>query len=257
VQYIVKAKKIPLPSPSIVSTIIIPVLNNLGLTKNCINSIRENTAAPYRLVVVDNGSTDGTRAWLKQQPDILHILNSTNLGFGPAINEGFFCSKTPTFIVLNNDTLVAKNWLTNMLAHLSHDPSVGIVGPMSNFVSGPQLLPDSDRLSPDSFFSHAASVFSERQGLSKVVGRLVFFCALIKKDVVDKIGGIDERFIIGNFEDDDFCRRALSAGFKCLIAQDTLVYHFGHATFKANNIDLNKLLAVNRKTYNSKWEAPK
>jgi len=121
VQYIVKARPVVSSNSKPLSTIIIPVLNNLALTKNCLRSIRENTKAAHRIIIVDNGSTDGTRAWLKQQTDVLHILNAGNLGFAPAINQGIFCASAPSIVILNNDTLVSPNWLTNMLAHLNAD----------------------------------------------------------------------------------------------------------------------------------------
>jgi len=256
VQYIVKAKPLRPASAKPLTTIIIPVLNNLALTKNCLISIRENTKTPYRVIVVDNGSTDGTRAWLKTQPDILHILNSGNLGFGPAVNQGIFCASTPSVVVLNNDTLVSPNWLTNMLAHFNADPTRGLVGPMSNFVSGPQLINANNLNSLDSVNHFADSLFSGNQGKSQDVQRLVFFCVLIKKEVLDKIGSLDERFILGNFEDDDFCRRAMLAGYKCAMAMDTFVYHKGHQTFKANKIDLNFLLEKNKQVYLKKWGGP-
>jgi len=256
IQYLVKANKPASISAKPLSTIIIPTLNNLALTKNCLHSIRENTKAAHRIIVVDNGSTDGTRNWLKSQPDILHILNVQNLGFGPAVNEGIFCADTPSVVILNNDTLVSPNWLTNMLAHFNADPTRGIVGPMSNFVSGPQLIPDANVNSLESVNHFADSLFSTHQGKSQDIQRLVFFCALIKKEVIDRIGPLDEHFIIGNFEDDDFCRRAALSGFKCAMAMDTFVYHKGHATFKANNIDLNYLLEKNKQIYLKKWGGP-
>ena len=256
IQYIVKAKH-PAAQPSTpLSTIIIPTLNNLALTKNCLRSIRENTKATYRIIVVDNGSTDGTRNWLKSQHDILHILNISNLGFGPAVNQGIFCADTPSVVILNNDTMVSPNWLTNMLAHFNADPTRGIVGPMSNFVSGPQLIADTNLGSLESVNQFSANLFDTQHGNAQDIQRLVFFCALIKKDVIDKIGGLDERFILGNFEDDDFCRRASLAGFKCAMALDTFIYHHGHATFKANKIDLNFLLEKNKQIYLNKWGGP-
>jgi len=253
IQYIVKGKKLSSATSTPLTTIIIPVFNNLPLTKNCLTSIRENTKAHYRIIIVDNGSTDGTRAWLKEQPDVFHILNASNQGFAPAINQGIFCSATPSIVILNNDTLVSPNWLTNMLAHFITDPTRGIIGPMSNFVSGPQLVPNLTLNSLSAVNDYSNSFYSDRQGKSNDIERLVFFCALIKKDVIEKIGKLDENFVIGNFEDDDYCRRATAAGFKCSIALDTFIYHKGHSTFKTNNIDLNYLLHRNRAYYLKKW----
>ena len=83
------------------------------------------------------------------------------------------------------------------------------------------------------------------------------FCLLFRRAVVDEIGLLDERFGLGNFEDDDFCRRAIQAGWRAINARDAFVHHFGHRTFAGSGVDLAALLAANQALYHDKWgQAP-
>jgi tetratricopeptide (TPR) repeat protein len=79
---------------------------------------------------------------------------------------------------------------------------------------------------------------------------------LIKREVMEKIGGLDLRFGMGNFEDDDYCMRALLAGFKCQIARDCFVHHYGGRTFKSAGIDYGKAIMTNWEIFRKKWNLP-
>lgn len=93
----------------------------------------------------------------------------------------------------------------------------------------------------------------KNKGKHRETLRLVFFCTLIKREVIKKIGVLDERYVLGNFEDDDYCRRAVNAGFKCLVAEDTFIYHIGHVTFKSEKIDFDATMKLNHAKYKQKW----
>lgn len=252
-QYIIKAVPLPRLKSEPTTTIVIPTLNNLAYTKACVSSLRANTRLPYRLIVVDNGSNDGTVTWLKQQPDILYIPNVANLGFAVAVNQGIDCVTTEYFVIANNDILFSPDWLYNLSAHIDDEDNVGLIGPMTNFCSGPQQINDPPPKTAEDLDCYARRQYNATPGAFKLLPRLVFFCCLIKKAVYDIIGGLDERFLIGNFEDDDYCRRACVAGFKCVMAHDVYILHFGHTTFKSEKINLPELLKINQKKFLDKW----
>ena len=88
------------------------------------------------------------------------------------------------------------------------NPQIGIVGPISNAVSGVQIDKEAKYNSIDEMHKYAASIKEKNKNQTFEFPRVAFLCTLIKKEVVDKIGGLDERFSPGNFEDDDFCLRA-------------------------------------------------
>ena len=85
--------------------------------------------------------------------------------------------------------------------------------------------------------------------------RLVGFCLLIRREVIDRVGLLDERFGIGCFEDDDFCRRTLQAGYRAVIARDSFIHHFGGQTFRNSGVDFAALMQKNQTLYQEKWTA--
>src|SRR4029078_929187 len=109
-----------------------PVLNKLEFTRQCLDSIQRHTAdrVSYEVIVVDNGSTDGTAGWRMSSTPIpvLYTRNATNLGFSKANNIGARLATGTWLLFLNNDTLARPGWLTEMVQISRTDPSVGIVG---------------------------------------------------------------------------------------------------------------------------------
>ncbi|XEC93659.1 glycosyltransferase [Paenibacillus tarimensis] len=234
------------------TSIIILTHNQLELTKRCLDSIRKHTPQEYELIVVDNASFDGTVEYLKEQPDVTTILNSDNLGFAVGCNQGIGKSIGDNILFLNNDTVVTENWLGNMLRVLGSSDEIGLVGPVTNFCSGPQQIPvtysdlaDLDNFAKENFLHHAACTIR--------TSRLVGFCLLVKKQVLDDIGLFDERYGIGNCEDDDLCLRAVRKGYALMIALDSFVHHVGHATFRNTGVNIARLIQENKRKAMDKW----
>src|SRR5262249_44751122 len=149
-----------------------------------------------------------------------------------------------------------------MLCVLDSDPQIGMVGPCSNFVSGPQQIDvpyagrgpvNIDACDTASIDEFARAWGKANNGRVQPVNRLVGFCLLVRPEGSEKIGHFDERFGIGNFEDDDYCRRTSEAGFKLVIARDAFVHHFGGATFQGSNVDFRALMERNERLYREKW----
>ncbi|MBI3862380.1 MAG: glycosyltransferase [Planctomycetia bacterium] len=234
------------------TSIILATCGQLEYTRLCLDSIRSRTPEDFELIVVDNGSTDGTVEFLRSCADVTLILNFENRGFPAAANQGMLAATGRNILLLNNDTVVTTKWLERLLAALHSDPSVGLVGPCSNNISGEQQVSFSyDRLEGIDPFAQQWAVDHHRQTIE--TDRLVGFCLLIRREVIDKISLLDERFGIGNFEDDDLCRRARQAGYRACIACDAFVHHFGSRTFLASGIDFGKLLDENRRKFEEKW----
>jgi len=83
--------------------------------------------------------------------------------------------------------------------------------------------------------------------------RLVAFCMLIKRDVLNKIGNMDERFSPGNFEDDDLCMRITGSGHKMMLCNDSFIHHFGSSSFNKDYTKFSNVLTTNRKKFEDKW----
>lgn len=234
------------------TSIVIVTHNQLAYTRQCLESIRFFTEEPYELIVVDNGSTDGTVPWLRRQTDVRLIENPENRGFPAAVNQGLQSAGGRQMVLLNNDTLVTTGWLRRMLEACRQDSRIGLVGPCSNNVSGPQQIAVSYRHLSD--MDGFAWDWGQAQGGNlQDVDRLVGFCLLIQRELLQDVGLFDERFGIGCYEDDDYCLRARNAGYRAVIAKGAFVHHFGSQTFRHSGVDFAANLEKNRVKYEKKW----
>lgn len=229
--------------------IVMAVWNNLELTKSCIDSIIKNTDADYRLVIIDNASNSETKKYLEQLKDkedqrVLLIRNESNLGFIKAVNQGMKLSDAPYVCLINNDTIVTKGWLSEMILAAESSPQIGLVNPSSN-----TLAQRPEKWEPIEAYAQklkdSATSFTE-------IGSAIGFCMLIKREVIEKIGVFDEIYGMGNFEDTDYSRRAIKEGYICARAHRAYVYHDEGGSFtRGSSFDEN--FERNRQIYEFRW----
>lgn len=240
---------------SYLTSIIIVTRNQLPYTRQCLQSLREHTPQKIELIIVDNGSTDGTVEFLRSLPGARIIANQSNRGYAAGCNQGLAAAAGDFLVLLNNDTIVTEDWLAGLLFHARQGNSVGLVGPLSNYVAGSQRIPVGFS-SLAEIHSFARELRRQNFGRRRETGFISGMCMLIRREVVKHIGGLDERFGCGNFEDDDFCLRAALAGFKLYIALDVFIYHHGSRTFVGEKLDYPALLSRNWALYKEKWGLP-
>jgi GT2 family glycosyltransferase len=235
------------------TSIIIPSYNGKEMLIDCIQSIRDYTDLPYEIIVVDNGSNDGTVDFCLKEK-ITFISISENRGSPFACNLGMRISSGDTLLLLNNDIVVSHNWLSNQLACLYSSEEIGIVGPYSNYASGKQMLPSSyDNIQQfhDEALKRNQPDSQLWQPIEKIVGSM---CFLIKRKLFEKIGQLDEQFSQGHYEDDDYCYRARQAGYKLMLAGDVMIHHYDSPSFHQQDpIKLQELIDRNLNKFISKW----
>ncbi|PEL07984.1 glycosyltransferase [Bacillus sp. AFS017336] len=236
------------------TSIIILTYNQLEVSKKCFDSLAKYTKEDeVEIIVVDNGSTDGTREYLKSKPSFITILNEINMGFAKGCNQGIEVATGDSLLFLNNDTIVTENWLDAMLKLLYSNEKIGMVGPVSNYVSGLQRI-NVDYQNDQEINEFSLKYCANVKGMSKQVLRLVGFCLLVRRELIEKLIGFDERFKLGSFEDDDICLRTILEGYELHIALDSFVHHYGHMTFNGNSdINITHLYIENRMKYIQKW----
>jgi GT2 family glycosyltransferase len=242
----------PEPRDPLVS-IVIPVWNNLQFTSTCLKSISGYTGLSHEVIVVDNGSTDGTPRYLATQKHVRTIRNEKNLGFAAASNQGMRAARGRHIVLLNNDVVLTPHWLDGLLECALSDPAIGIVGPRTNFAAGAQQISNATYRSIGELEAFAVQYRHAHRREWPVAPRIIGLCMFIRDECFKKTGFLDERFGIGNFEDDDYCVRARLGGFRCVIAGDVFVHHFGSQTFKLLGIDFSNLLQENREKFLEKW----
>ncbi|MFQ5828089.1 MAG: glycosyltransferase [Candidatus Methylomirabilia bacterium] len=235
------------------TSIVILACNQLDYSRACVESVIRHTKVPHELILVDNGSTDGTLECFRSVPPVKVVANGENLGFAAGNNRGIQAATGDYVILLNNDTIVTEGWLERMITCAESDPAIGIVGPTSNYVSGHQLDQEARYQTLEDMEAYASHVARQRAGQWIEVQRLVGFCMLIKRAVTERIGLLDERYGVGNFEDDDYCLRARQVGFRLMMARDVFIHHFGARTFVGNQIDYRQAMAHGQAHFLDKW----
>jgi GT2 family glycosyltransferase len=239
-------------------SIVVISFNNVGMPRGCIESIFRNTVWPnFEVIVVDNASTDETRAWLRfvarERGDVRVVLNAENRGFAAANNQGLAVATGEFLVLLNNDTIVPRGWLEPLLAQL-RQPDVGLVGPVTNFV-GNEAKVDVDYRSVEDMEAFAQRWMTTHIGEEFDISMLAMFCVALRKEVHAQIGDLDECFGTGMFEDDDYSRRIQAAGLRTVCTPASFVHHFGQASFRKliDSGEYDALWNRNKEIYESKW----
>lgn len=242
------------------TAIIILAYNNLNYNIGCLESIRKyTTKGTYEVIFVDNNSTDGTREWLKQQPDIKVVLNSENYGFPKGCNIGIeVADKECDIMLLNNDVEVCPRWLENMQTALYSDQRIGAVGAATSYdfkgalnAKGEEIDFDSGNMCEIQAFAEGNNVLDPRRWKYRM--NLIGFCMLIRRDVLKVVGLLDERFSPGTFEDDDISLRIISAGYRLMVCYDSYIHHFGSKSFHHKTQEYWQLITRNSSKFIKKW----
>lgn len=238
--------------PGLVSIVMLS-WNALDYTKMALESIREHTTGEYEIVIVDNGSNPETVEWLRSQSHIRVIFNATNRGFAGGNNQAIAACRGEYVVLLNNDVIVTDGWLESLLSAFDRIPALGVSAPLSNKIAGHQQTVDSVYGDLDEMQAYARRRRERHRGEGYLTDRVIGFCMCIDRRVIEEVGGIDEGYGVGNFEDDDYCIRVRAAGYKIYVCNDSFIHHFGSKTFEANKIDWQGAMQRNWVRFARKW----
>ncbi len=195
--------------PPLDCSIIIPVCNKMALTEQCLRALAQATAdVAYEVIIVDNGSTDGTSEFVRSlDGDVQIIRNDTNLGFAKACNQGARAARGKHLVFLNNDTIPQAGWLRALVEEVDSDPEVAIVGSKLLYpdrtVQHAGVAINRHDLIPYHLyrgFAEAHPAVNSRRELQAVTAS----CVLIRRRAFDQAGGFDDGYRNG-FEDIDLC----------------------------------------------------
>lgn len=245
--------RILFPKISIVSV----VYNNPIHTKKTIDSILYRSKYPnFELIVVDNNSNYETKKVLskyKRNEKVRIISNEKNFGFAKGNNIGMKSARGKYIVLINNDVIVTPGWLSRLLFHIREN-NVGLVGPVTNNIGNEakiNIAYDQDNVEDleNQACNYTYSHWNDIIELENVAA----FCWMMSRDIYIRIGGFDERFGKGLFEDDDYCMQVKKEGYKVICADDVFIHHFGGATTKWDTPEYRKLLEVNKKKFEEKW----
>jgi GT2 family glycosyltransferase/glycosyltransferase involved in cell wall biosynthesis len=243
------------------AVIIMVSFNNREYLQLCLESIWARTEYPrFRVVVVDNASGPDVVAYLQaeqaRQPRLSVIYNPENAGFARANNQGLAAVGEAEYVVLlNDDTVVTRGWLSRLVAHLRADPQLGLVGPLTNWASNAaKITTEYDGLDLGRLEAFAARQTVAHLGRRHPTQRLDMFCTALRRQVAQEIGPLDEAYGLGMFEDDDYALRLKRAGYRLAIAADVFVHHWGWSSFgQLDQADYDRIFEANRRYYEQKW----
>ncbi len=226
----------------------------------CLDSLARNTAWPnYEIILIDNNSTDGTKAAIQKYADadqrIRLSFSPENLGFAGANNVAAKEATGDYLIFLNPDTVLTHGWMGRMVRHCERDPSIGSVAAVTNF-SGNETKINFDYSNVLQMETFAQALANEKAGQATDIAVAPLYCVLVPRAVWDKVGGLDAGFQIGMFEDDDFSLRIKTAGYRVVAADDCFIHHFGNGSFaKLPSEESLRIFELNKARFEQKWNA--
>ncbi|MCX5696217.1 MAG: glycosyltransferase [Candidatus Omnitrophica bacterium] len=249
--------------------IIVPVYNNYLLTKRCISSIFRSTRCPYRIIIINDASSEAALInyleRLKKEKNIICITNNTNLGRTKSVNLGIKASKARVVAIIDNDVVLPDNWVRKIIRGFYYSARVAALGPLFNDSINPhQYLQFKSTGLAGSRLENKVNQINhllDKEGENGFQGSPYIFgaCMVVKRSVFKKCGYFDELFKVspaGYFDDIDLCFRLIKSGFQVGVCKNLFVYHYNGSSYK----DMNKRLADLRKgfcLFKEKWENDK
>ncbi|MDQ6799191.1 MAG: glycosyltransferase [Actinomycetota bacterium] len=237
--------------------VVVLTWNARAYTQRCLAALRRLTTHPaWRLVVVDNGSTDGTVEWLHGQDWVEVVENGANLGFSRGCNRGIVrAGADEDVVLLNNDVVITQaDWLERLQDAAFETPDAGVVGT--------RLVDETGRVAHTGTYMPPTTLWGQQMGgLELDIGQcrrrrpvegVVFALVYLRRECIDKIGGLDEDFF-AYYEDTDYCIRASRAGFEVRYAGDVCSVHSSSITTRENKVDFWSLFDQSARTFGRKW----
>lgn len=217
-------------------SIIIVNWNGAHLLNECLTSLLKTTYPNFEIIVIDNNSADESELVVNKFTSVIFYKNSFNSGYTGGNNIGFKISKGEYVVTLNNDIIVDPYWLDSAINLFQKYPSTGIISCRQMQYYQPQLI--------DGLYNHFSRDLTfipfgnnERYDLNKnysVTGYVLVAnggSAILRREMLDQIGGFDEKFF-AYYDETDLCIRANLHGWKVIYNPDSVVFHKGSQSFK-------------------------
>ncbi len=241
-------------------SLVIPCCGMKEYTQLCVASILKHSRMPYELIFLDVGSLDGTDDYLAglrqglQQVRVETVRTPTDLGIPVACREALQRCRGEYVVLLNNDTIVPRGWINQLTGLMDSAPTIGMVGPMSNYASPPQLVEtvsyrSGPRKNPrpgeeastqrglidvESVQTFADDFHKQNQGKWTNAERLGGFCLMIRRELIKKLdqqGGLNKWTDLSLFDTDILSTKVRQLGYSLAVCRDLFVHHFGTRTF--------------------------
>ena len=209
------------------ATVIIVNTNELHHLEQCLPAVLKQRYGEYQVLLVDNGSTDGSVEYVERMfPQVEIVKNGANLGYAGANNVGFRHGDGEYLVVLNPDTKVKEDWLRELILALESDPSAGLATSKILLMDDPQRVNacGNDVTYTGVTVCRGAGQPADAYDRPEVVSAVSGAAFAIKRAVLERIGGFDEGFFI-YYEETDLSLRSALAGYHCVYVPTSVMYH--------------------------------
>ena len=238
-------------------SLIMLAYNKLEYTVLAVDSLYKYTSnIDFEFITVNNGSSDGTKEYFESLPNEKKLCCEVNVGGDRAFNEALKYAEGEYTVFLNNDLIFTENWLENLIKVMESDLRIGVAVPVCNSSSNYQIVQleyyDTNMLQEvaRNYNKSDSAKWEERL-------RLMLYAAIFRTKELKEIGGLDEIYSPGGFDDDDLTCRYRRAGYKLILTKDTYLHHYGSVTIGesyAAILGRNREFFKNKFGYDS-WEA--
>ncbi len=235
--------------------IVIVSFNTRELLERCLQTIKVHTDVPYRIIVVDNKSHDGSAQAAKQLgwPELTVIENKRNVGYAKACNQGIRVGASPYIILLNSDIMVTTSWVSPMIECMRTDPTIAVVGPklvdQENRIAGAGVV--------GSYANHWSRGYMEpdEPGKYDTQEDCISVCGaayLIRRDLLPTIGLFDEGYFF-YFEETDYSFHVHSLGYRVVYCPQSKLIHLGGQS-SHDHVLLRRYFNASQRRFRHKWK---
>jgi len=242
-------------------SVVIVTRDGLCFTRLALESLlATRTAIAAEVIVVDNGSTDGTLEYLAEverlDARVRLVRMGWNAGFAAATNLGVARASGDVLVLLNNDTIVPSSFLERCVARVMRR-RIGLVGAVTNRAGNEAQIETSYRTYGE-LRQFGRRYMRAHSGELLDIRTATMFCTALRREVWDAVGVLDEQFELGLFEDDDYAMRVRQRGYRVVCAEDLFVHHFGQASIGrlGPTGEYGRLFHANRRRWEAKWGVP-
>lgn len=236
-------------------SVIIISYNHFDVTTGpCLHSL-EDEDVDIEIIIVDNNSGQTTRNALRAEAEKIQriklIIKEHNSGYSGGNNTGVLAATSDLLLLLNSDTVVPPGTIPRMVGLMNQHPDWAMLGPVSNQTGNDQQIYTSGSTVPE-VLAEGATWCAHSHDCYYPTDILSFCCVMIRKNVYDQLGGLDEDFGLGYYEDTDFNYRAVKAGMNLMITEDVFIYHRGSGSFSKTSPEVRKMVKRNKKLFRQK-----
>lgn len=253
-------------SPSV--SLVILTCNKVEYSQRCLKSLLLVEHRPLEIVLIDNGSTDGTRDFLgafqREAADkgipVQVELNATNVGAVTGRNQALKLISGDFVCFLDNDVVVrTRSWVERMLAEFGEHPDTGAICPKLLFPFAPFLIQYAGLvIAPTGradYLGRGKPHDDPDFGVRRELQASISACMMVPKPIVDQVGLMDEQFNPAQFEDIDYSYRIRQLGYKVIYLPSVEMYHFENVTTTRMKpgVGLRRTTVVNGLKFQKKW----